>query len=148
MTRIGTGNPRVVVCETKSRWARLIRRGLAADRAAVVEVRNLIQAERLLREHPASVLLIEFAASRVPETVRALLDFGERFPHATMLVAGSRQAARCADVLREAGARFVFVSTRQITICLRMIRRHLAEVPQTRLPFRQAVWARLPWPES
>jgi hypothetical protein len=135
----------IISWESQGRWTGPLRRGLGLYGARFLAARDGDECGRLLHRHPASVLIVEFAAERFSTMVRRFQELGCEYAAATAIVLGSSELQPYEVALREAGAEFVFYSTQQLPQCRAVIRRHLGRVAEIPPSFRQSVWSRLPW---
>ena len=109
------------------------------------EIRSLPQCQRELEASPNSVVAVEVLPHNLVAVAKALSEWSRRFPDARFLALAARGLEPHELLLREAGAIHVIFSPRSLSPLLRLIRRHLARVPQPKLTLENYIWARLPW---
>ena len=136
---------RVIVCEMTGQWATGLRRLLGDRGRQVQETRSLGECWEALQRSPISILVLELTAQNNESLLRHLEDLGTRFPQARALVVGNRDGESCEWLLREAGAVHAVWSRRRLAAAVALIERHLALAPRPQLPWREAIWQRLPW---
>lgn len=139
---------RIIVCEKTGSWAAALRRALSPTRHRVHETRSLAECRRELAQSPASLIAVEVTMENCETLLERLLDLTRRFPKARAITFGSRALKPLECLVREAGATDVLLSPRRIADAARLIERHVAQATGDQLPFRQAIWNRLPWSDS
>lgn len=136
---------RIIVSEKRGVWASSLRRVLTPLGPRVYETRSLDECWTELSRSPASCLCLEVTPGNAEALLTRLFQLSHRFPLAQALVVGTRDLRRLEWVLREAGAVHVAFSTRSLAAAAGLMLRHLAQAPPPDLPWREAVWQRLPW---
>jgi hypothetical protein len=139
---------RVVVCEKCGEWALAIRRLLEAAECSVVETRSLDECWQELAQSPASFVALELLPGNTEAVLRRLLDMARQFRHARVVVLAQRGLESYQWVLREAGAVHVAFSYGSLPTVARLVDRHMRDVSEPPISFRQAVWRRLPWAKA
>jgi hypothetical protein len=144
---------RLIVCERSNHWAvalhwalQSVSSGQQPDSAIHVRgVREFDQCWQLLEESPASVAVLELSGTIAPPLGTHLLEFGDRFPLARLLVVGDREDAPAFWFARELGAVHTVASIRNLTPTTRIIQRHFRQIPDSSLSIRERIWNRMPW---
>lgn len=140
-------NARLILCEQSPRWSVRLRWLMGRSGVRLVEAGSLDECWQELARAPASCLALEATAENIEALVAGLLELRPRYPAAAAVVFCERQCADMEWLVREAGAAHVASSTHQLTLALRVIRRHLAAESAVGSDLRQSVWQKLPWEE-
>ena len=141
----GSSPARVIVCERQGKWAVALRRELAAESVCLSETRTLSDSWELLRQSPASFLVLELTPTNVDPLLAGMLALQSDFPLARAAVVADRRLAAYEWLAREAGAVGFLTSPRELAPFAQAIVRHLRQAPKPRLSLVEQFWAELPW---
>jgi hypothetical protein len=137
--------PRLILCETTSRWAVAFRRAIGKRSNVVYETRSLAECGRELATAPASLVAVEATSENLAAVVAAAVGWSRRFPSARTLAMASRAPVETELVLREAGVVAVLRSTREARAAARLVLRHLSRAPVAEMSLLESIFKRLPW---
>jgi hypothetical protein len=144
-------SPRLIVCERTPRWLAAWRRALPPRYwnwlATAV---SLAQVDGRLREFPGSVVAVGIDAENLATAVQKLHQWRWEFRRARFIALLSNDLAVDAAtiaVLQEAGAILTIDRREQLRPAVRLVQRHFRRHIAEELPWREAVWQRLPWPQ-
>lgn len=111
----------------------------------MVEVRSLEQVGRELDEQPAAIVALEIRADSLVRTAAQFAQWRTRFAAARFVLLAEPELAALEPSLREAGALHLVYAARELKATVRLIRRHLAQVPRPERTLEETILARLPW---
>jgi hypothetical protein len=114
----------------------------------VVETRSLDDCWAAVATSPASLVAVEATRANLETLVPWMRRLLGTFPHARIVVLGSRALEPAQWLLREAGAVHFVNSPRQWQPVVRIARRHLGAAAGPDDSDRQRLWRRLPWAEA
>ena len=136
---------RFLMCERSGRWAVALRGVRRPDDPRMWETRSLDDCWRELEVSPRSMVAVEATLANVETLVRWMKRVESGFPRAHVIVLAQRELECGQWLLREAGARHVVFSPRDVRGVARMVRRYLAATPPDDDSTRQRIWRQLPW---
>jgi len=136
---------RLIVCESRGRWAVELRRELAGAGVRVWEARTLADAWEMLAESPASFVVVEASQANLGGLLARLVWFQRDFPLARVATVADRTLTDCQWLVREAGAVDFCCSPRQLRRLAGTACRHLAGVPSAQQTLAERIWSSLPW---
>jgi hypothetical protein len=136
---------RFLICERSGRWAVALRGVGQPGDPRVWETRSPEDCWRELEASPHSIVAVEATIANVESLVRWMKRVESGFPRAHVIVLAQRGLESGQWLLREAGARHVVFSPRDLRGVARMVRRHLAAMPADDDSTRQRIWRQLPW---
>ncbi len=137
--------PRVIVAESRGRWAAALRQEMASQATTVFEAGAVAGAWDELERRPASFVVAELTKHDLRELLDRVAAHGRRFPRSQVAVVADRPLADWEWLFREAGAVHFTISPRQIGRLAGIARRHLAMAPPPARSAEEQIWARLPW---
>jgi hypothetical protein len=134
------------VLEKSGRWAAALRRAAEKLELPIGEVRSLEQVGRELAEQSAAIVALEIGLPSLVRMTSQLALWRTRFAAARFVLLADSELAPLDPMLRDAGAVHIVYATRDLAATVRLIRRHLARVPQLEMTLEESIVARLPWP--
>jgi len=141
-----SSQPRLILCETTSKWAVALRRQLPAEMHPVlVETRRWEACWRQARESPGSIVLLELTSWNLELVAAQLVRYRSHLPLVTTVVLGARGMASAEWLVRELGAVHVVFSSRELLPLERLIERHWKRVARHQPAVAVRPWQALPW---
>ena len=134
----------VVVYEKTGKWAAAIRRVLRPE-SGLCETRSWPACLQELRARTAALVAVEVLPDNAEAVCRRLAELAKRSRHVHAILLADRSLQKVEWLLREAGAVHVLFSPRDIVRIRPMWERFGAQIPPSRMTFREHVWSRLPW---
>jgi hypothetical protein len=135
---------RWIVCERTGRWSVGLRREAPAG-LRIHETRSLPDGWEMLRQHPASFLVVELTAANADALLGRLASMARDFPAARAAVVAERPLADHEWLVRELGATWFAVSSRELAPVVKLARRHLERAPSPPSDILEQIWNSLPW---
>ncbi len=136
--------PRVIVCERRGIWAAGLKRFLPRE-TRVREMRVLADCQAELAAAPGSLLVVELSQANVEPVLNLFSRLNDRFSGAAAAVVAPRELSAYEPLVREAGSVYFTGSPRRCDVLARLVTRHLARSPATRLTLAAQVCEWLPW---
>lgn len=138
---------RILVCEPTARWAVLLRR---FGQRQIAEARSLALAEDLLTANASSFMAIYATSSenRAAQFITTIARWRQLFPQAAFAILCDEPNPDFDLGVREAGVQLVIHSLFELPLLIGMAQRHAEAVPPVELGWREAIEARLPWPNA
>jgi hypothetical protein len=134
----------ILVCEKTGRWAIALRRALAMP-SRLCETRSWAACWREVSARSDAIVAVEVLPGNVEAACQRLVDLTQRFPQVRVIVMADRSLRSAEWLFREAGAVHVLFAPDQWHRLRPMFRRFIDHLPPSPTPFREQVWASLPW---
>lgn len=138
--------PKLIVCESTSRWAPAIRRATFGIRLPLIETRSLRACGEELAARPYSIAAIETSPANLAVVVEMIDRWRRDAIGLRILALASTPLDHASDLLLDAGASYVIESPLKLAPLLRIVERHLRPRPRAEVATLEArLAAELPW---
>lgn len=138
--------PRLIVCETTSKWVVALRRQLPQEFGAqICETRSLHDCWQQAACSPSGLVVLEVTTVNLEQLAVELQKYRAEVPRVPVVVVGSRSLAAVEWLMRELGAVHVVFSVRAMSPLVRIIQRHWDRIAAEEPADGGIPWRQLPW---
>lgn len=117
----------------------------AAGESKIHQTRSLPDAWSLIQQYPASFLVVELTTANVEPLLERLATFPRDFPWACVAIVAARSMAEYEELVRELGAAWFTVSSREMAAIAELGWRHLRRAPPLQGSITERILSSLPW---